>query len=63
MGDTAVERPRVAAAVRDVAEDHVLEDLGTIPSVEKWFELLPITQFPAFVGGPRRGAKRIVKID
>ncbi len=49
-------------SVRDVAEDHVLEDLGTIPSVERWLANLPIRLFPDFVGGPR-GVKRIVRID
>lgn len=29
-------------SVRDIAEQHVLEDLGTIPTVEKWFQGLKI---------------------
>ena len=29
-------------SVRDVAEDHVKEDLGTIPSLENWLTGLPI---------------------
>ena len=28
----------VKVSVRDIAEDHVLEDLGTIPSLDDWFE-------------------------
>lgn len=28
--------------VRDVGEDHVMEDLGTIPSIEKWLVNMPI---------------------
>jgi len=28
--------------VRDIGEEHVIEDLGTIPSVEKWLRNLPI---------------------
>ncbi len=49
-------------AVRDIAEDHVLEDLGCIPSVDRWLRDLPISQFPDFVGGPR-GVKRVIKVD
>lgn len=29
-------------SVRDIGEDHVLQDLGTIPTVEKWLRKLPI---------------------
>ena len=50
-------------AVRDVAEDHVLEDLGTIPSVERWLANVPIESLPAFVGGPRQVRKFTLKID
>ena len=28
--------------VRDIAEQHVLEDLGSIPSLDKWLENLPV---------------------
>jgi len=28
--------------VRDIGEEHVIEDLGTIPSMEKWLRNLPI---------------------
>lgn len=42
-------------SVRDIGEDHVLEDLGTIPSVEMWLKGLPIEPW---MGGARR--KRVV---
>jgi hypothetical protein len=29
-------------SVRDLGEEHVLQDLGTIPTVERWLEKLPI---------------------
>ena len=32
-------------SVRDIAEQHVLEDLGTIPSLNKWLEKLPIEEW------------------
>lgn len=35
---------------RDVAEQHVLEDLGTIPTVEKWLSSIPIE---SWMGPPR----------
>lgn len=28
--------------VRDIGEEHVIQDLGTIPSMEKWLRNLPI---------------------
>lgn len=29
-------------SVRDLAEDHIQEDLGFIPTIEKWLEEMPI---------------------
>jgi hypothetical protein len=46
-------------SVRDVAEDHVLEDLGTIPSLDDWLEDMPIKQW---MGGPSR-KHTFIKID
>jgi hypothetical protein len=41
-------------SVRDVAEQHVLEDLGTIPSLDDWLKCMTIE---AWMGGPRKGAR------
>lgn len=30
---------------RDVAEQHIIEDLGTIPTMEKWLSKLPIEEW------------------
>jgi hypothetical protein len=38
-------------SVRDIGEQHVLEDLGTIPTVQDWLTSLPISDW---MGGPRR---------
>ena len=38
--------------VRDIAEDHVKEDLGTIPTIERWLKKLPIE--PWMAGGVSR---------
>lgn len=37
--------------VRDVAEDHVLEDLGRIPSVQDWLVGMPMYYW---IGGPEK---------
>jgi hypothetical protein len=29
-------------SVRDIGEDHVMDDLGFIPTVENWLENLPL---------------------
>lgn len=38
-------------SVRDVAEDHVIEDLGRIPSLDEWLGAMTIEQW---MGGPTR---------
>lgn len=40
---------------RDVAEDHCIEDLGTIPTLDKWFEHMPIQ---TWMGGPCNKAEK-----
>lgn len=32
-------------SVRDIGEDHVLQDLGTIPTVDQWLKQLPIEKW------------------
>lgn len=41
---------------RDVAEDHCIEDLGFIPSVDRWFETMTIE---SWMGGPVKKKKMI----
>ena len=50
-------------AVRDIAEDHVLEDLGTIPSVEKWMANITLDSLPAFAAGAQKKHKFTLNID
>jgi len=38
-------------SVRDIGEDHVIEDLGFIPTVERWVKNMPIEDW---MGGVRR---------
>jgi len=47
-------------SVRDIGEDHVLEDLGFIPTVEKWLENLPIADWMV---GSRRDEIRVSKLS
>lgn len=39
---------------RDVAEDHIIEDLGFIPTLEKWFQGMP---FEKWMGGKMKRSK------
>jgi hypothetical protein len=42
-------------SVRDVAEQHVIEDMGTIPSLDDWLKNM---QMQPWMGGPTRKTKR-----
>jgi len=45
-------------SVRDVAEDHIIQDLGFIPTIEKWVSNIPIE---SWMYGALRGQKQ--KVD
>lgn len=42
--------------VREIAERHILEDLGRIPSFADWLEGLPVSQW---MGGPVRKRRTV----
>ena len=46
-------------SVRDVAEQHVLEDLGTIPSLDDWLDCM---ELKPWMGGPSRKV-RVVQME
>jgi hypothetical protein len=46
-------------SVRDIAEHHILEDLGRIPSFSEWCGLLPLEEW---MGQPRKITK-VYQID
>lgn len=46
-------------SVRDLGEEHVMDDLGFIPTVERWLENLPIADW---MWGARRG-KRVKHVN
>lgn len=51
FGPTLVNSDGRTVSVRDVAEYHVFDDLGHIPTVEKWLKNLPVE--PWMWGGAR----------
>lgn len=46
-------------SVRDIAEEHIQEDLGFIPTIEKWLNEVP---FKPWMSGARKRT-RVQKID
>lgn len=60
FGTTLVNSDGATCSVRDIAEDHVLEDLGTIPSLDTWLESMTLEQW---MGGPVRRARRFIRVD
>lgn len=46
--------------VRDIAEQHVLDDLGTIPTVQDYLKDMPMYDW---LGGPKRKKKRTMHLN
>lgn len=46
--------------VRDIAEEHIIEDMGRIPSVNEYLEGMP---FYDWLGGPKRRTRIIPLAD
>lgn len=42
FGVTILNDEEKVVSVRDIAEDHIIQDLGFIPTVETWLNKLPI---------------------
>jgi hypothetical protein len=59
FGTTITNSDGKTVSVRDVAEDHVLEDLGTIPSLDRWLDAMELQKW---MGGPTR-KHRFERID
>lgn len=51
FGNTKINSEGKTYSPRDVAEDHIIEDLGFIPSLEKWVTGMPIEDW---MGGPAK---------
>lgn len=52
FGKTITNSDGKVVSVRDIGEDHVVEDLGFIPTVERWLQRLPLE---AWMMGSLRG--------
>jgi hypothetical protein len=46
-------------SVRDIAEHHIIEDMGKIPTVQDYLEHMPILDW---LGGPKRKAKKTIDL-
>lgn len=46
-------------SVRDIAEQHVLDDMGTIPTVQDYLKHLPMLPW---LGGKKRKLKRTIEL-
>lgn len=55
FGPTLVNSDGRVVSVRDLGEDHVIEDLGFIPTLERWLQYLPIEEWML---GSQRGDNR-----
>lgn len=49
--------------VRDIAEDHIIQDLGFIPTVEKWLQHMPIAPWMMGDGANKKSKKSVIKFD
>lgn len=57
FGTTITNSAGKKVSVRDIGEQHVLEDMGHIPSMEKWFKTMQIEDW---MMGPGTAAKKTV---
>ncbi len=61
FGTTMTNSAGRVISVRDIGEDHVMEDLGFIPTMERWLKNMPIEDW---MGGMRRKErKRTIKYE
>lgn len=47
-------------SVRDIGEQHVLEDLGTIPSLDDWLDEMELKEW---MGGPSKKTRTVSLVD
>jgi hypothetical protein len=52
FGTTMVNSNQIVVCTRDIAEDHIIQDCGFIPTIERWLSKLPIE--PWMAGGVSR---------
>lgn len=56
FGVTRINSAGKEYSTRDVAEQHIIEDLGRIPSVQDYFQHMEIQQW---MGGPRKKTRTV----
>lgn len=45
FGPTILNSDNIEVSVRDIAERHIIEDLGRIPSLDEWLNSMPLQQW------------------
>ena len=60
FGTLITNSDRERVSTRDIAEKHVLEDLGKIPSLQDYLDHMELA---TWMGGPTRKKQRIITID
>lgn len=55
-------RDGVNISTRDIAEEHIIQDLGWIPTVEDYLKNMPMEEV-AWVGGLRKTVRKISLVD
>ena len=60
FGTYIVNSDGVKVQTRDIAEDHVIEDLGKIPSVGDWVKCMPLQQW---MGGPVHKTTKFIDFE
>lgn len=59
FGTTITNRDGKVVQVRDIGEQHVIDDMGTIPTVQDYLDGMPMYNW---LGGPKR-TRRILHVD
>jgi hypothetical protein len=59
FGTTITNSAGKVVQVRDIGEQHVIDDMGTIPTAQDYLEGMPMYNW---LGGPKR-ARRVILVD
>jgi len=57
FGTTITNSDQLEVSVRDIAEDHVMQDLGRIPSLDEMINLIPLSEIGKLSIQPTRNKK------
>ena len=60
FGHTIINSSGKEVSTRDIAEKHIIEDLGRIPTVEDYLKHLPML---SWLGGPLTNRKQIMELE